>query len=390
MASDRAAYLDYNSTTPVDRRVVDAMIPALEDQFGNPSSENHETGRRARDLVEAARAQVAGLVGARPSDVIFTSGATEANNLVIHGMAANSGAPLRALVGSTEHKSVLEPYRVLSNGGADVRKIPATRDGVIDLGALGEMLDDHADIISIMAANSETGVINPVREAAEMAHACGALLHCDVTQAAGRIPLDMTNMGIDFATLSSHKIYGPKGSGALIATRQARRQIRGILQGGGQENDMRSGTLNVPGIAGFGQACVIAAGEGLEDSARQKKLRDMFEERLAGAIPDIVVNGGNMPRIPNTSSVRIPGALADAVIVNARGIEIATGSACSSSAMEPSHVLTAMGLTTDEANESVRVSFGRPSSESDVDAAVSGIAGAVQYVRGKEAEAGSC
>ena len=245
---------------------------------------------------------------------------------------------------------------------------------------------EKPDIVSVMAANSETGVIQPIRDIADRAHAYGALVHCDATQIIGKIPFDAQELGVDFVTFSSHKIYGPKGCGALVATRHARKQILAMLYGGGQENGMRSGTLNVTGIVGFGKACEIAAKEGLADCPRQEKLRDYFEGSMMRLISDVAVNGKNADRIPNTSNVRISDTIAEAVIVNAPKVEIATGSACSSAAIEPSHVLTAMGLSTDEANASIRISIGRQTTQQDIDVAIDAIAKAVQYVRGKEAE----
>ena len=356
------------------------MLPAFSENFGNPSSENHDTGRAALEMVEAARAQVAGIVGMRTRDVIFTSGATEANNLAIHGMAAGSDGPLRAAVSGTEHKSVLEPYRQMEG----MRHIVVRGDGMPEMDWLSGIPRGSLDIISVMAANSETGVMAPMREITELAHEKEALVHCDATQAVGKIPFDAGGIGIDMVTFSSHKIYGPKGCGALVATREARRSMAGMVHGGGQEDGLRSGTLNVPAIVGFGAACDIAAGEGLEDAPRQEKLRDGFESALVEVVPDTTINGKGAPRIPNTSSFRMAGAIADAVIVNAPGIEIATGSACSSSTMEPSHVMVAMGLDRDAANECLRLSIGRQTTGDDMEAAVSGLAQAARFIRSME------
>ena len=251
----------------------------------------------------------------------------------------------------------------------------------LTLSALDNALTDDTDVVSVMAANSETGVINPIMEVARLAHGHGALFHCDATQAIGRIPFDAREMGIDMVTLSSHKIYGPKGAGALVATREARKRLAAVMHGGGQERDLRSGTHNVPAIVGFGMACGIATREGLRDAARQRELRDGFETELRLTVPGVTINGSGAERLPNTSSVRIAGALADAVIIRATGIEISTGSACSSSTMEPSHVLTAMGLDRDAADESIRVSIGRPTTKQDMDMAISEIANAAQSVR---------
>ena len=390
-------FLDYNATTPADRRVIDAMIPVLGERFGNPSSAGHPTGREAREMVEEARDRVSGLVGMRRADVVFTSGATEANNLALAGLRRGRGRPIRMLAGATEHKSVLETCRSLAAEGSTLEIIPVHRDGTLDLAALDGMLasggrnngggDGGADVVSVMAANSETGVIHPVRDAADMAHSHGALFHCDATQATGKIPFDADRIGADMVTISAHKMYGPKGCGALVATREARRLFGPVLHGGGQEDGLRSGTHNVPGIVGFGEACVIAAHEGLRDARRLAALRDRLEDRLFEIVPDVSVNGQEAERIPNTSSVRIRGALADAVLANAGGVEMSTGSACTSSAVGPSHVLLAMGLGREAADECVRASFGRPSAEGDADGAAAEIAAAAARVRRLESEA---
>ena len=378
-------YLDYNSTTPTDQKVLDSMIPVFTENFGNPSSANHDTGRTAADLVSDARKSVADIVNMRPADVIFTSGATEANNMVFFGLSINHQRSINILVGATEHKSVLEPCEFLAKQGTTMTKIPVKKDGTLDLVALDEALSHgNIDIVSVMAANSETGVIHPIKEIVQRAHAYNALVHCDATQAIGKIPFDAESLDIDFVTFSSHKIYGPKGSGALVATRQARKQIQGMLYGGGQENNMRSGTLNVPSIVGFGKACQIASKRMESDATLQQSIRDNFEERITKAISDVTINSKNAKRLPNTSNIRIKGALADAVILHAKQIEISTGSACSSSAIEPSHVLVAMGLNADEANQCIRISIGRQTTQQDMDIAINEIVKSVQYVRGKE------
>lgn len=391
-------YLDYNASTPVDRRVVDAMLPWMSGRFGNPASAGHVSGREARHAVDEARGQVAGLVGMNRPDVIFTSGATEANNLALHGMRRGAGGrPVRMLAGATEHKSVLEACRAVAEdgGGSSLGIVPVLGDGTLDLGALESMLSsssssspgERVDVVSVMAANSETGVVHPVEKAAELAHAHGAVLHCDATQAAGRVPFDAGALGADMVTLSAHKMYGPKGCGALVANRDARRLLAPVLHGGGQEYGLRSGTLNVPGIVGFGAACEIAAGEGVADGPRQAALRGRFEEALAEMVPDMEVNGRDAKRLPNTSNVRVPGAMAEMILANAGRVQIATGSACASAAVEPSHVLLAMGLGREEAGECVRVSFGRPSVAGDAEAAALDIAAAAGFIRGLEAAA---
>lgn len=379
-------YLDYNSTTPVDPRVLNRMDEAYRDCFGNPSS-THMTGASARDLVDESRASTSHLLGTDPNNIIFTSGATEANNTVVSWLAPDAKNK-RILYGATEHKSIIQPCTYMArNFGLDAVPIPVTKDGIIDTQKYTELLEQTpANVVSVMAANSETGVINPIQELASIAKEHNAVFHCDATQAVGRIPFDMDEMGVDIATISSHKIYGPKGVGALVASRDIRRRMTPMIHGGGQENELRSGTENVPGIAGFAEACDIARTEGLADSARQARLRDHLEEQIVTLLGyGTTVNGKTADRIPNTSSIRIKGALADAVMVNMRKAEISTGSACTSSTMEPSHVLVAMGLSREEADESIRASLGRPTTKDDIDESVQDIVRAARYVREKEA-----
>ena len=377
-------YLDYNSTTPTDKRVVEAMMPVFTEYFGNPSS-NHDSGISAADLIDDARKNVAILLGANTSDVIFTSGATEANNMAISGLIDTKKHPC-IMYGATEHKSVIEPCMSMSKLGLEIVLVPVTSNGTIDLDMLEEKLECEPDIVSIMMVNSETGVINPIKDIAKMVHNAGAILHSDVTQAVGKIPVDIYDIGIDIATCSSHKLYGPKGCGALIAKREIRKRIQPLIYGGGQENNLRSGTQNVPGIVGFGAACQIAYKIMSEEFTRLHILRDEFESKIKSAILDVSINGENAERIPNTSNIRIRGALADAVTVNTKNIEISTGSACSSATLEPSHVLLAMGLDRTAADESIRISIGRYTTKQDIEIAVTEIIKSVEFVRKKEAE----
>ena len=363
------AYMDYNSTTPPDDRVLHAMT-AAQDVFGNPSS-NHSTGKAAANLVAGARKSVANAVGMSEQDVIFTSGATEANNLALAGLAA--GGRLRMLVGATEHESVMQACRALEWVGHGCAIMPVNGDGTVDLGRLESELSKGVDVVSLMAANSETGVLHPWDEIAALAMKYGALFHCDATQAIGKVPFDAGQSGIDMVTFSSHKIYGPKGCGALVATRQARKKIGAIIHGGGQERNLRSGTPNVQGIAGFGEACRLVP-EWLDDSKRQEKLRDKFEKDLAGTAPGVSVNGAGAHRIPNTSNVRMKGVLSDALVSRLPSMEISTGSACSSDNPMPSRVLLAIGLDDTAASESFRVSLGRQTTQRDVETAVTEIA----------------
>ena len=378
-------YLDYNATTPVDSKVIDVMMPLFAQGFGNPSS-THESGRMAAQVVEEARRKVAGAVGMSTSDVVFTSGATEANNLALTGLRRGFGRAITILAGTTEHKSVLQTCVSLYDDGSKFNTVPVHPNGSIDVGSLESIMDSssNVDVVSVMAANSETGVIHPVEEVAKIAHDHDALFHCDATQAIGKIPFDGGKIGVDMVTLSSHKIYGPKGCGALVATREARRRIAAILHGGGQEREMRSGTLNVPAVAGFGEACRIAVTNGLADAPRQRLLRDRFEHLISDTISHTSINGAGAERIPNTSNVRLLGALADAVITRTPSIDISTGSACSSNIMEPSHVLIAMGLDRTAADESIRVSVGRDTTITNIELAISEIAEATEFIRAIE------
>ena len=332
----------------------------------------------ASRLVDDARVQVAESVGMRPADVIFTSGATEANNLALAGLVA--WRKLQILVGSTEHKSVLQTCRVLNGTGHTCTIIPVDRDGVVDLGELESQMSKGVDVVSLMAANSETGVLHPWEQVADLAMKYGVLFHCDATQAIGKVPFDAGKAGIDLVTFSSHKIYGPKGCGALIATRDARKRLSAIIHGGGQEKELRSGTLNVPAISGFGAACNLIS-EGIDDSERVESLRDRFESDLTRAIPDVSINGKGVRRLPNTSNVRIEEVPSDALVSRLPTIEIATGSACSSDSPMPSHVLLAMGLDATAAYESFRVSLGRETTPADIDLAVSEIIDTASVIR---------
>ena len=378
-------YLDYNATTPVEKTVIDSMMSAFDKDFANPSSP-HESGMFATDMIDDARENVAILIGANSSDVIFTSGATEANNMVISSLGLDIENNHRVLYGATEHKSVIEPCKHMKRFGLEALPVPVNSDGTINLDELEKEIQYETDLVSIMLANSETGVINPIKEISKIVHDAGAILHSDITQAAGKIPVDIHDLGIDIATLSSHKMYGPKGVGALVASRHIRKNLTPLIHGGGQENGMRSGTQNVPGIIGFGMACAVSYKKIPDESARLLVLRDDLESKIKNVIPNVTVNGDTAERLPNTSNIRIHGAQADMILVNTKNIEISSGSACTSSTMEPSHVLTAMGLDRTAADESIRISIGRYTSTQDIDTAVADIAQAAEFVRYKEAK----
>ena len=363
----RAVYMDYNATAPVAPAVVEAVAGALE-TYGNPSSV-HRFGRRARRAIDDAREAVAALIGAPAPAVIFTSGGTEANNLAITGAGGRDegagerrdGAGRRLIVSAIEHDSVMA-----AAPGAEI--IPVTAEGVVDLAALGELLARGARpaLVSVMLANNETGVIQPVAEAAALAHARGALLHCDAVQAAGKMAVDMDRLGADLLSLSAHKLGGPKGVGALAVRDGV--SVRAGLRGGGQERGRRAGTENVAGIAGFAAAAGLA-GDGLAAFARLSRLRDRLEGGLRDLAPAVTVFGAGAPRLANTTCFAAPGLAGETQVMalDLAGIAVSAGAACSSGKVEPSRVLRAMGAGEETAACAIRVSLGRASDNQDVD-----------------------
>ncbi len=349
-----AVYLDYNASAPVRPEAKAALADALA-LTGNASSV-HRFGRLARRRLEDAREAVAALIGARAERVVFTSGGTESNNLALCGAGR-----ARALVSAGEHDSVL-------NAAPEAARVPLSRDGRVDLAALAERLDEDPQptLVSVMLANNETGVIQPIAEVVEMARASGALVHCDAVQAAGKIPVDMAALGVDLMSLSAHKLGGPQGVGALVVAEGI--ELTAQLRGGGQERRARPGTENLPGIAGFG-AAAAAAGAGLESMAALAGLRDGMERRLRALAPELEVYGAAAPRLPNTSCFAAPGLTAEIQVMalDLAGIAIGAGSACSSGKVSPSHVLAAMGAGAAEAGAAIRVSLGWDSAPEDME-----------------------
>ena len=378
----REVYLDYNASSPLDPRVAEAMVPMLTDSVGNASSV-HRFGRRQAAAVDDARQHVAALVGGRASGVVFTSGATEANNLALRGAvdAAPEGSR-RMLVSAVEHASVASTARWLSDRGlVKLDVIEVTAGGFIEPDAVQDLVGDDVVLVSVMAANSETGVLNPVGEIAERVRAAGALFHCDATQMAGRLPFDMEALGADLISVSGHKICGPGGVGALVGTRHSLRRLEAVLHGGGHERGLRSGSLNVAGIVGLGAAARIATEERLSESARVGALRDRLVAQIEARLAGVQHNGDTDRRLPNTASVRFEGADAEAVMANMDPVAVSTGSACRAGSTEPSEVLVAMGLSREAAFESVRFSLGRFTTEDDIDLAVQAAVAAVERVR---------
>lgn len=374
-----SVYLDYHASTPCDPRVLEAMLPYFLDTFANPASSVHLAGRKAADAVEKARRQVARAIGAEPGEIVFTSGATESNNLAILGSSTGSSCGrTNVLASAIEHRSVLAPCQSLTSKGFSFRAIPVHRDGLLDLGALVELVDDGTLIVSVQAVNNEIGTIQPLLEVVQIAHAAGALVHCDAAQALGRIPIDVGDWGVDLLSLSGHKCYGPKGVGALYVRGGARNApIEPLIHGGGQEYDLRAGTLNVPGIVGLGLAAEIAAADRERETKRVAMLRDWFEAQILKTAPGAYRNGSLLHRVAGNSSITFPGVDAEALIANLRDVHVSTGSACTSGAPEPSHVLLALPLDRASAFQTLRIGIGRFVVEQDIRIAVREIVAAL-------------
>jgi cysteine desulfurase len=361
-------YLDYNSTTPVDKRVLETMLPYFSEKFGNASSRTHAFGWIAEDAVKIARQQVAALINCLDQEIIFTSGATEAINLALKGVWENYKTKGNHVITvQTEHKAVLDTCKALEKRGADVTYLPVNRDGMIDLLELKKALRPQTILVAVMYANNETGVIHPVKEIAELAHANNSFFMCDVTQAVGKINIDVNDEHIDLMCLSAHKFYGPKGVGALyVRRRDPRVMLFPQIDGGGHERGLRSGTLNVPGIAGLGKACEIAMQEMWDDAARISKLRTKLEQSLCD-FPSVHINGSTKNRLFNTTNISFQGIRSEEMIKRIPTLAVAMGSACTSALPEPSHVLKAMGLTDEDIYSSIRFSLGKFTTEAKID-----------------------
>jgi len=371
------AYFDHNSTTRIDERVLEAMLPFLRDEHGNASS-RHDFGTRARKAINRAREQVAALVGVQPAQVVFVSGGTEANNLFIRGAAAYL-KPTQVAISAIEHPCVMRPALDLARSGWRTRKLKVGADGVLDLANADEVLSVPTGMVSVMLANNETGVIQPVREIAEKARAAGAWMHSDAVQALGKIPVSFDALGLHAMTLSAHKIYGPKGAGALVTDK--RLQLKPVIHGGGHEGGLRSGTENVPAIVGFGMACELAASRLDEVARHTARLRDQLDERLKALGAEIF--GGDAPRIPNTTYFAFENIEGETLVIelNKAGCAVASGAACSSTSTEPSATLLAMGVEPELARGAVRVSFGVANTTEQVEQFVSALSAIVARLR---------
>ena len=377
-------YLDYNATTPLDEAALEAMLPYFREHFGTPAQALHAFGWAADEATEHARERLAALLGAEARAITFTSGGTEAVDLALRGTCTAYGARRHHIVTTdAEHEAVRETVDVLEADGYRVTRLAVDADGRVQIRDLERVLSSETLLVAVTWANAETGVLQPMTEIARLAKACGAFTMTDATQAVGKIPVDVEAVGIDLLALSGHRMYGPKGIGALyVRQRSPRVRLSPQLVGGTQENGMRAGTPNVPGIVGLGKAAEVAQHHLAADAERLERLRGRLETRLAEALGDIEIHGKNAPRLPNTSSVRFPGAPTKKLLSKLRGLAVSTGTGCRPKSTEPSHVLTAMGVSSKAALETVRFSLGRPTTEADVDLAAEQVIAAVQAVRG--------
>jgi cysteine desulfurase len=361
-------YMDNHATTPVDPRVLDAMLPYFREEFGNAASRSHVFGWNAERAVEQAREQVAAVIGASGREIVWTSGATESDNLAIKGAAEfyrDRGNHIVTAV--TEHKAVLDTCKRLEKSGFQVTYLPVERDGRVNPQAVADALTDRTTVVSIMLANNEVGTINPVAEIGQMVKARGAVFHIDAVQGVGKIPFDVTTTHADLVSLSAHKMYGPKGVGALYVRRKPRVRITPIIDGGGHERGMRSGTLNVPGIVGFGKAAELSAAEMPEESKRLLALRERLRLGIEARVPNTVLNGSLEYRLPGSLNMSFAYVEGEALMMALKDVAVSSGSACTSASLEPSYVLRAMGVPVEMAHTSIRFGLGRFNTEEEVD-----------------------
>jgi cysteine desulfurase len=377
---NRPVYLDNQATTRCDPRVVEAMLPWFTEHYGNPHSVEHVMGTEAEAAVEDARTQLAALIGADTKELVFTSGATESNNIAIKGAAryaARAGNERRRIVTvATEHKCVLEAVGDMAEEGFEPVFLPVRPDGLLDPGTLRSALEVPTLLVSVMTVNNEIGVVQDIPALAAIAKQAGALFHTDIAQATGKVPLDLTGWKVDLASISGHKMYGPKGVGALYVRRRPRVRLVPLFSGGGQERGLRSGTLAAPLIVGLGEASRLAQAEMAEEAIRLGRLRDNLLGQLSRAIPDIVVNGSMDARLPGNLNLTFPSVTAADLMSRVPDLCVSTGSACSSAAIEPSYVLRALGLSDDTAARTLRIGIGRFTSPADIDYAAAALAAA--------------
>lgn len=381
----KTIYLDYHATTPVDPRVLDAMLPFFGPRFGNAASGTHSFGWEAEAAVEVARKRIADLAGAAAREIVFTSGATESNNLALKGVVAAVGVARAHIVTvATEHKAVLDTASTLAAAGCGVTVLGPAADGLVDLGLLREAIRPETVLVSVMYANNEIGVLQPVRQIGAICREKNVLFHCDAVQAFGKFPVSVDAGHIDLMSVSAHKMYGPKGVGALYVRRQNPRvRLTAQMDGGGHEGGMRSGTLNVPGIVGFGEACAVAAREMAEEYGRLRVMRDRLKERLEEGLDGVHVNGSMEHRLAGNLNVSFEGVDGDALLVALPDLAVSTGSACNSHGGGGSHVLQAIGLPAELVQSATRFGLGRFTTDDEVDYAARRVVEAVRRLRGE-------
>ena len=392
-AMSRRVYLDNHATTPVDPRVLEAMLPHFSDRFGNAASRSHPFGWEAEEAVEHARTDIAASIGATAREIVFTSGATESNNLAIKGVVEfHAGRGEHIITAATEHKAVLDSCKALEKAGrATVTVLPVDAYGMVDPDAVRRAITPRTVLISIMHANNEIGTLHPVAEIGRIARAAGVVFHCDAAQSLGKVPIDVAAMGIDLLAFTAHKLYGPKGCGGLYVRGKAlgteagatnrRVRLAAQMHGGGHERGLRSGTLNVPGAVGLGRACALAAAEMESERARLHALRERLHRGLIDALGDVRLNGHPSERLAGNLNVSFAGVDADSLLAALPDVALSSGSACTSATLEPSHVLRAIGLDDETAHASIRFGLGRFTSEADIDYALERVTHEVRRLR---------
>ena len=374
-------YLDNFATTPCDPLVIEIMVPFFGTNYSNPSSSTHEGGRNAMAAVSRARECVSSLIGCSQREIVFTSGATESNNLVIKGISNLNSDRKKIITTKIEHEAVLQTVDQLRNDGFEVIELGVTEGGTVDLNQFHSLIDEDTLLVTVMLVNNEIGTIQPVKEIADVARKAGALVHSDAAQGVGKIPVDVNVLGVDFLSTSAHKMYGPKGVGALyVRGGAAKTKLEPLMFGGGQESELRPGTLNVPGIVGFGKACEISQ-ENLESEIQRiTELRNQLQDNIEKTIPGAVINAKESFRIPGSLSITFPGIDAEALIMNMPELALSTGSACKSGAPSPSHVLEAIGIERELAYCTLRVCLGRFTTEKDIEIATSAFSTAYKHL----------
>src|SRR5579884_181131 len=361
-------YLDNHATTPVDPRVLEAMLPFFTSRFGNAASNSHSFGWEAAGAVEAARRQIAAAIGATAQEIVFTSGATESDNLAIKGVVeAYRSKGNHIITAVTEHKAILDSCKHMEKHGCKVTYLPVQSDGRIDLNQIEEAFTDQTILVTIMAANNETGVLQPIEEIGKLCRKHGVLFHSDAVQALGKLPLDVNRASLDLASLTAHKLYGPKGCGALYVRNGSSIRLAPMIDGGGHEQGLRSGTLNVPGIVGFGKACEIAVTDMPEESARTAALRDRLCKKLQSELDQVIINGSMEHRLPGNLNMSFLGVEGEMLLTGLHDVALSSGSACSSGKTEASYVLKALGLSDEDAGCAIRFGIGRFNTEAEID-----------------------